>query len=222
MEKEKGKDMEEKIEDFPYKKRIDKKYGLTKEIIECNKKCCKLECCPDKKIPNGPWHESRDNISAGVFVIDPVDRSALFVQSYNKFWGPPKGKIEVGETDIHTALRELEEETGIKTTEEKFIKKIRTKYCVFFLLFVNRKDVKIDIQSLKGIEITGLGWFSFDCLEEHFPILNEVLNNSAKYLIRRIPKIVYGKNIGTDKCGLNLKINLETYNIYLTLKVLEC
>ena len=82
--------------------------------------------------------------------------------------------------------------------------------------------MKIDIQFLKGIEITGLGWFSFDCLEENFPILSEVLNNSAKYLIRRIPKIVYGRNVESDRCGLNLKINLETYNIYLTLKVLEC
>lgn len=37
----------------------------------------------------------------------------LVFESYSKCWSLPKGHIEMGETDIQTALRELMEETGL-------------------------------------------------------------------------------------------------------------
>ena len=37
----------------------------------------------------------------------------LVFESYSKCWSLPKGHVEAGETDVQTALRELEEETGL-------------------------------------------------------------------------------------------------------------
>ena len=37
----------------------------------------------------------------------------LVFEAYSQCWSLPKGHIEMGETDIETALRELEEETGL-------------------------------------------------------------------------------------------------------------
>lgn len=38
----------------------------------------------------------------------------LVHELFSKFWSLPKGHMEAGETEIETALRELEEETGLK------------------------------------------------------------------------------------------------------------
>lgn len=52
--------------------------------------------------------------SAGVAVIDWAgdEPCVLCVRSYGK-WDFPKGKLDAGESHIHAACRELEEETGI-------------------------------------------------------------------------------------------------------------
>ena len=56
-------------------------------------------------------------ISAGGVVYKKVDNQYLFLlgknSGYHK-WVLPKGRIEVGETEIQAALREIEEETSIK------------------------------------------------------------------------------------------------------------
>lgn len=59
---------------------------------------------------------------------DPIDYSAgglvvnnrgqiLFVQEYGYYWGLPRGRIERGETAAQAAIREIEEETGLKLLE---------------------------------------------------------------------------------------------------------
>lgn len=57
-------------------------------------------------------------LSAGVVIVrrDPVCR-VLLLRAYN-YWDFPKGGIEVGESSLQAAIREVEEETGI--TDLKF------------------------------------------------------------------------------------------------------
>lgn len=50
--------------------------------------------------------------AAGGIVTDPEGRMLLIFR--NGRWDLPKGKVEVGETLLQAALREVEEETGIK------------------------------------------------------------------------------------------------------------
>jgi len=46
-------------------------------------------------------------------VLNGKQEFLLVFESYSKCWSLPKGHIEMGETDIQTALRELMEETGL-------------------------------------------------------------------------------------------------------------
>ena len=46
-------------------------------------------------------------------MVDGQQEFLLVFETYSKCWSLPKGHIEVGETDVQTALRELYEETGL-------------------------------------------------------------------------------------------------------------
>lgn len=57
--------------------------------------------------------------SCGAIVLrdDPSEKNILVVKNQNgNNWGFPKGHIEKGEIEKQTALREIEEETGLKVT----------------------------------------------------------------------------------------------------------
>ena len=53
---------------------------------------------------------------AVVMTKTPAGRRYGMVQSPEGFWGFPKGHMEAGESETQTALREIEEETGLKVT----------------------------------------------------------------------------------------------------------
>ena len=57
--------------------------------------------------------------SCGVLPYRITDRKQEFLlvfETYSKCWSLPKGHIEIGETDVQAALRELYEETGMTAT----------------------------------------------------------------------------------------------------------
>ena len=49
-------------------------------------------------------------------IVDGHQEFLLVFETYSKCWSLPKGHIEMGETDIQAALRELYEETGMTAT----------------------------------------------------------------------------------------------------------
>ena len=53
-------------------------------------------------------------VGVGVIVIDGKGRILLERRSDNGMWGLPGGGIETGESVCETALREVQEETGLK------------------------------------------------------------------------------------------------------------
>ena len=55
--------------------------------------------------------------AAGGIVVD--DSGDMLLIRRNNRWDLPKGKVEAGETLLQTALREVEEETGIKVENSK-------------------------------------------------------------------------------------------------------
>ncbi len=58
-----------------------------------------------------------EEISVGAIIYKKTNENILFLLVYskrNKEWGFAKGHIEQNETEIQTAKREIEEETGIK------------------------------------------------------------------------------------------------------------
>jgi len=63
---------------------------------------------------------------------------------YGEKWGLPAGKLEKGETPHQAAIRELEEETGIKLTTLRSLRPlyVRIEYDFIFHLFAVRLDKK--------------------------------------------------------------------------------
>jgi ADP-ribose pyrophosphatase YjhB (NUDIX family) len=91
-------------------------------------------------------------------------------------WGFPKGRRNVGETDIACAIREFQEETGLQRHEycifegmepilETFFGNNNIHYChVYYLAFVPESCV---LKPETSNEIGGFGWFSLkDALDK--------------------------------------------------------
>ena len=93
--------------------------------------------------------------AAGAIVYRKTDTGKplfLVVKDNHGNWGFPKGHKEEGESDIETALRELEEEIGIKKDEVKQIEGFkesvsyklpdgREKQVVFFLFETDKEKL---------------------------------------------------------------------------------
>lgn len=63
----------------------------------------------------------RKALSCGVLVVDRDYRILMFDVDKTSFWDIPKGGHELGETPVQTALRELEEETSLKSSADQLI-----------------------------------------------------------------------------------------------------
>jgi len=70
------------------------------------------------------------NIAAAGGVVKNADEHMLMIYR-NKHWDLPKGKMERGESPDETALREVEEECGVKELE--IVKELPSSYHVYFL-----------------------------------------------------------------------------------------
>ncbi|MFH1714746.1 MAG: NUDIX domain-containing protein [Elusimicrobiota bacterium] len=101
--------------------------------------------------------------SCGVIVVFKKNNSHeyLLVQHKALHWGFPKGHINPNETSIETALRELDEETGIKEVEFLQNKPLTEHYefnkdnvvvkkeVCYFIGIVRTQNVRLQEQELK-------------------------------------------------------------------------
>lgn len=73
-------------------------------------------------------HRVRER-SAGavVYVNGPNGREYLLLRYGAGYWGFPKGHIEVGESEIAAAQREVMEETGIPVAKQRLVEGYREK-----------------------------------------------------------------------------------------------
>ena len=119
-----------------------------------------------KRIP------TKKQVVAGFVVYRKTTDGIKFLLLYRRgnYWNFPKGHFKPGERSIDTALRELEEETGIKKTElrmlpnfrayERFYFKIGNQgiydTVILFLAEVHKADIHIEPR-----EHSGYGWFLY-------------------------------------------------------------
>ena len=94
----------------------------------------------------------------------------LFLYKRGNYWNFPKGHFRPGERDIDAALRELEEETGIKKSELRIIPNFRTyerfyfkvgkqgihDTVILFLAETHKAEIRIEPR-----EHEGFGWFLY-------------------------------------------------------------
>ncbi|HMO15737.1 MAG TPA: NUDIX domain-containing protein [Pirellulaceae bacterium] len=125
-------------------------------------------------VPDNPVvhqkHEIANGIkSCGVIPFRQLNELSFLIMRHKDRWDFPKGHVDVGETELQCALRELDEETGIKPELididphfrftmmytvhlKRFNFEPRIKTLVMFLGFLNA-DVKI-----KPTEHSGFKW----------------------------------------------------------------
>jgi bis(5'-nucleosidyl)-tetraphosphatase len=106
-----------------------------------------------------------------VFYRDETgDIQFLIVQGYGNYWGFPKGHLEYNETHIETALRELQEETGITDIDiipnlkfhETYIIRRKTKASIEKINTYFVGEVTVKKADRQKSEIKQLGWFSLE------------------------------------------------------------
>jgi len=76
----------------------------------------------DKELPKSRLKDKKQ-VVAGFVVFRKTEDGIKYLLLYRRgnYWNFPKGHFEAGETSFATALRETEEETGIKRSELRII-----------------------------------------------------------------------------------------------------
>lgn len=116
-------------------------------------------------------NKARKIISAGLIIFRRAQDGLKFLLLYHGhgYWNFPKGQIESSERSWQTALREVREETGLRSSELKLLKNFKT-YEKFFYRRGKEGIFKIVILYLAETnqsrivvspEHEGYGWFTF-------------------------------------------------------------
>ncbi len=134
---------------------------------------------------------------AVIFRREGKDTYFLIVFSgRNERWGFPKGHIEKGEQEKETALREIEEETGLTdlrffegfreeavyeavSNRGKFKGEVIEKHAILFLCETTQEEVQIDHK-----EIVGFKWLpAAECSDQlYFENLKKVLQKAVVHM----------------------------------------
>lgn len=161
-------------------------------IIKCFRSCnCTLKVLKHTENNMSDMENVNEKICAGVCVI--VKNKILINQSYNLFWGIPKGIVENNETLLDCALRELKEETSIKidrTNIAKYVfsfkyKKMNRKVCIFFSIINNNESNLINESELDK-DSTGYGFIKPLCLLELFYSRKIQINYFTRVLLNNL------------------------------------
>ena len=141
-----------------------------------------------------------------------VDNKILLIKRVKPpfvgMWALPGGKLEFGEHVDECAVREIEEETGIKT-ECEALKGVVSEIVheddkeMHFMMFVCRLQHKGSIE-LKESNEGELRWFDIDKIKEH---KNIIVSSD----IEMIHKIILPENPETNKAKSVMRKKGDTY-----------
>lgn len=127
---------------------------------------------PDRRYSHSQ-HHTRRQVVAGFVIFRRTHDGIKFLLLYRRgsYWNFPKGHFEVGETSEDAALREVEEETGIRRSELRIVSGFRAYEKFFFqrgeekihdtvilyLAETHKAEVKIAPR-----EHSGFSWFLYE------------------------------------------------------------
>lgn len=132
------------------------------ETITCKKGCCELKILPKSKVENYGSPYPFEKRKAGVFVC--FKNKVLLTQSYNNYWGIPKGQMEPFDANTKIcAERELKEETGLVISlNDTDLYRIILDNCYVYRIYVENMDI-VDLNNLSNLDSTGIGWIDLEC-----------------------------------------------------------
>ena len=127
---------------------------------------------PVKKPDQADLSKIKKQIVAGFIIFRRTEEGLKFLLLYRRggYWNFPKGHFEEGERSLATALRETEEETGLKRSELHIVPNFKTYVRFFFdrgekrifdtviLYLAETKQPQI---SISPREHSGFAWFLF-------------------------------------------------------------
>ncbi len=146
--------------------------------------------------------EGELSVSAGVIIFRRTIEGIKFLLLYHggPYWNFPKGKLAEGERSFKAALREAEEETGIKSRDLQFInwfkvsdrfvfytkdKKRIPRLVIYYLAETKTEEIKIIPR-----EHQGYGWFLYGDALRMLKAPNLKTNlKKANYIIRKPPHL---------------------------------
>jgi 8-oxo-dGTP pyrophosphatase MutT (NUDIX family) len=145
-------------------------------------------------------------ISAGLIVIRRSNEGIRYLVLYHggSYWNFPKGKMESEERSWQTAIREVNEETGLKNSELKLFRNFKTKeeftfragkekiFKIVILYLAETKQSHIKVSR----EHEGYGWFTY---KEAKRILSK--HKDSVRILEDAHAFLHGKSVpsrGTD------------------------
>ena len=152
---------------------------------KCENGCCMIKISPYTH--NLFQKTVHSHNKAGVFIYDPNTDKVLIVQSRGQLWGPPKGTLEIGETDRVCAIREVKEETGLDISDKDFTRAITINNRATYY-YLERPECEVQVQDhIHNNDVNGIGWIKLDCLEKCVQNGNIVL---SKHCIKVFQKFM--------------------------------
>jgi bis(5'-nucleosidyl)-tetraphosphatase len=142
----------------------------------------------------------KKQVVAGFVVYRRTSDGIKFLLLYRRggYWNFPKGHFEPGETTMDVALRELEEETGIRKSELRIVPNFRAyerfsfrvgsqaiyDTVILFLAETHRADIRIEPR-----EHSGFAWFLYqdalNVLGKKYGDTRKVLKQASDFLQAR-------------------------------------
>lgn len=98
----------------------------------------------------------RGELKRRATVICRQNREILFVRKRNAKWNLPGGRVEMGETPLQAAIREMAEETGMTFDELSYVAQYEEDKVIHFLFEARRAD---DQKPRPCNEIDDCRWF---------------------------------------------------------------
>ena len=143
---------------------------------------------------------TKKQVVAGFVVYRRTSDGVKFLLLYRRgnYWNFPKGHFKAGERSIEAALRELEEETGIKKSEMRIVPNFRAyerfhfqvgneqifDTVILFLAETHKAEIRIEPR-----EHSGYGWFlprdAANIIGKKYEDTRKVLRQANAFLAER-------------------------------------
>lgn len=156
--------------------------------FNCPNGCCKFKIDIYKPIKT-IYKKNAIRKKAGVFIYDPKTDRILLVQSRGHLWGPPKGTIKFGETEIECAVREVKEETGLSISPDSLSKPLRIYHNAIYF-YMEMKEREVDVQNhIIGNDANAICWVKLSCLEKCMENEDIFLSKHCRLVIKKFKNI---------------------------------